>query len=220
VGCHQLLLLADRRQEAQRVGSEAGDPQGCHRGQSDDGSDQHSGPLPPAGAGEYQERQQQARRELHADASCKRQRGGPRPGCPLGCRGAQRQRQCEEHDQDGVVVRAADGQHQQYGVEPQEGGGEGGGAPEALRGAGGQPDGGEAAEAGQGLEGPQPTGGPERHGRIAGQREQGPVGRVLEGPADEAEDGVGGGFGGEVGVGVETVQGTHPREGRIAEDVL
>jgi hypothetical protein len=117
-------------------------------------------------------------------------------------------------------VGATDGQHEQNGVEPQEGGGEGGGVAEALCGPGGQPDRREAAKPGERLQRPQPARSPQRDGRIARQGEQRPVGGVLEGPADEAENWVGGGFGGNVGVGIEAVQGTHPREGRVAEHVL
>jgi hypothetical protein len=202
------------------MGSEPDDPQRSHRNQARDGCEQHSGALPPAGVAEDQEGQHQPGRQLHADARRQGQSGGSWPRGPLGGGGTQQQRQRQEHDQGRVVVGAADGQHQQHGVEAQEGGREGGGAAQALRGPGGQPDRCEAAEAGECLQGPQPAGGAERHGCIAGQREQGPVGGVLEGPADEAEDGVGGGFGGEMGVGVEAVEGPHPCERRIAEDVL
>ncbi len=83
-----------------------------------------------------------------------------------------------------------------------------------------QGHGGEARENRHGLQCPQSSRQPERSERIAGQREQRAVRRVLERPADELEDRVGRRFGGHVRVRVEPMQGTHPGERQVAEHVL
>jgi hypothetical protein len=43
---------------------------------------------------------------------------------------------------------------------------------------------------------------------------------VLEGPADEPEDRVGGRFGGDMGVRIQAVQSSETREAQVAEHVL
>lgn len=192
---------------------------------------------------ERQERQQQPRRQLDADASGKRQCRSTQPrACRVriasrwtavqmpggraaepsrrACAGAQHQRQCQRRDQHRVVVSAAHGQHQQHRVEAEEGHGEGRREAAPLRGPRGQRHRGQAEQRGRDFQRPQRAGEAQRRGRVAGEREQRPIGGVLERPADEAEHGVADRFGGEVRVGVEAVQRPHPRERHVAEHVL
>lgn len=115
---------------------------------------------------------------------------------------------------------AADGQRQQDGVQPHEGGGGGGRAPGPARGGGGQPHGQQAGERREDFERPQPAGQAERRDGVAGEREEGAVGGVLQRPADEREGGVGGCLRGDVGVGVQAVQSPHAGVVQVAEDVL
>ena len=70
------------------------------------------------------------------------------------------------------------------------------------------------------LQRPQPAGHPERGDRVACEREQRAVGRMLEGPAHEQVHGVGGHLGGDVRVRVQPVQGAQPGEIEVAEDIL
>ena len=83
-----------------------------------------------------------------------------------------------------------------------------------------QRDRGEAGGDRERLQRPQPAGQPERRDRVAREREQRAVGRVLEGPADEQVDGIGGRLGGDVRVGVQPVQGAQPGEIEVAEHIL
>jgi hypothetical protein len=199
------------------VRTEADDPDERDAEQPQCARDRQRHPPPALRRREDEERQEQPGGQLDADPG--RQRDGGAPGF-RGRPGAQQQGQRQEHDQGGVVVGAADGQHEQHRVQSQEGGREARRASETLGGARGQPDRGEAAEDREGLQRPQRAGQAQRRGRIAGQREQGAVRRVLERPADQPEDRVGRGFGREVGVGVQSVQRAHPGEGHVAEDVL
>ena len=80
--------------------------------------------------------------------------------------------------------------------------------------------GGEARGDRDGLQRPQTTGDPQRRGRIACEREQGAVGRVLEGPPDERKDRVGGRLGSHMGVRIEAVQRAHARKREVPEHVL
>jgi hypothetical protein len=85
---------------------------------------------------------------------------------------------------------------------------------------GDQRDRGEAGGDRERLQRPQPSSEPERRDRVAREREQRAVGRVLEGPADEQVDGIGGRLGGDVRVRVHPVQGAQASEVEVAEDVL
>jgi hypothetical protein len=117
-------------------------------------------------------------------------------------------------------VCAADGEHQQHGVQPDERDRPAPRAAERARGVRDQRDRGEARGDGERLERPQRAADAERHGCVAQQREQRSVGRVLVRPAEEREDFVGGGARGNVRVGVEAVQRTEPGEADVAEHVL
>jgi hypothetical protein len=217
VGGHQLLLLTDRAEEAERVRTEADDAHGRHGEQPQDPGGGNRDALAHSPRRERQEGQKQPGGELHTDPG--REGQGGRARSRVGAR-AQHQRKGEQHDQQRVVVSAADGEHEQHRVQAEEGHGDGGRAAEALGRPCRQPHGGQARQDADGLQGPQPAGEPERCGGVAGEREQGAVGRVLEGPADESEDRVATRFGREVRVRVESVQRAEAGEGEVAEDVL
>jgi len=178
---------------------------------------------------EHEERQREARGQLHADA--RRQRDRPRTHAPARPRArrrlrtaprlrGQRERGGDREHHERVVVRAADTKLEQHRVQPHERRGPARGVPERARGARDERDCAEARERGGGLQRPQSAGEPERSRRVAREREQGAVGRVLEGPADEHERGVVRRFGGDPRVWVEAVQRAHAREAQVAEDVL
>ena len=160
--------------------------------------------------------------------------------------GCEQQRGGEREQQQRVVVAAADRELEQHRVQAHEGGGE---APRVARekcpkspglllrfhcNLGGgvfghcfipgraaqQRDRGEAGGDRERLQRPQPTGEPERCDRVAAKREQGAVGRVLEGPAHEQEGGIRRYLGGDVRVRVHPVQGAQAGEIEVAEDVL
>jgi hypothetical protein len=137
-----------------------------------------------------------------------------------GTAGCDRQCRCEQQEYQGVVMRPADGQLEQHGVQSHEGHRP---TRRLTKTAGGSRDERHRAEARSdrdGLEGPQPAGKAKRGGRVACEREQRAIGRVLEGPSEEREDRVTGGFGGDMRVGVKAVQGSHAGEAQVAEDVL
>jgi len=213
----EFLLLADRGQEAERVGSEAGDPDGGDCEQPRAGRGRDAQPPAQVRLAEHLEREGQPGRQL--DPHPGRDGGRRRSRSRRGPR-AQEQRERERGEQQSVVVRAADGEHEQDGVQAEEGGSEGRRASEALSGAGRQPDRREARQGEHDFQRPQRAGDAERREGVAREREQRSVRGVLEGPADEAGDRVARRFGREVGVGVKAVQRAHPRERDVAEDVL
>jgi hypothetical protein len=173
--------------------------------------------LAIARRGEHQERQHQARRELQPDA--RRQRGGA--GARMRARaGGQRQRRRQRQRQQRVVVGSALGQRQHHRVQADERRRPRRRAPQTPGRTRDQRDRADAREHGDRLERPQPARQPQRHERIAQQREQRTVRRVLEGPADELVHRVGGRFGGEVRVRVKAVQSPQARERQVAEHVL
>jgi hypothetical protein len=90
----------------------------------------------------------------------------------------------------------------------------------AARGSGDQRDRGEARQHRQRFQHPQAARESQRRDRIAGEREQRSVGRVLKRPSEERKDRVGRGFGWKVGVRVKAMQRSHAPEGDVAEDVL
>jgi hypothetical protein len=210
VGRHQLLLLADRPEEAEGVHAEAEHADQSQRQQAGGRGQEHREPLAPARRGEHQERQHDPGGQLHADPRHEGRGRGPRTRPGGGCE-SQRCAQREQHQS--VVVVAPHGQHQQYGVQPDECRSRDGGVPEACGGPGDQRDGAEARGRREALEQPQAAGRAERRGEVAGEREQRTVGGVLERPADEREHRIAGGFGGDMGVRIKAVQGAHPREG-------
>ena len=117
-------------------------------------------------------------------------------------------------------MRAAHGQLEQHGIEPDERRRGLTRPPHPGRGARDQCHGCEAREHGDRLQRPHPCAQPERDEQIGPEREQRAVGGVLEGPADEREHGVDRRFGGDVRVRVKPMQDAEPREGQIAEHVL
>jgi hypothetical protein len=148
-----------------------------------------------------------------------RKRGGGGARAFAGSRGhGERQRHQEHHDR--VVVRAADREHQQDGIQADERRGPARTVPEAAGRAGDEGDRREAREPHHGFQDPEPAGGSQRRGRVAGDGEQRPVWRVQEGPSDELVDGVERRFRRDPGVRIEAVQRTHPRERQVAEDIL
>jgi hypothetical protein len=114
---HELLLLADRIQESERVRSEADQRQRTQRQQAQAGARKDRQTIAPRGA-ENQEGQQQPRSEL--DAHSRDERAGGRPEAWAGSCG-ERQREGQDEDDQRVVVGAADGQHEQHRVQPDKG---------------------------------------------------------------------------------------------------
>jgi hypothetical protein len=199
------------------VRAEADQPDGGHRQQAEHGGAGGPRALAPARRREHEEGQREAGGDLDADADG--QRAGAGAKARAGAR-RKRQRGGERHHDQRVVVRAADGEHEQHGVQADERRGPARRLAELGRRARDQRDGGEAAGDGQGLERPQPAGEPERRRGVAGQREQRPVGGVLVGPADEPEDFVARRLRGDVRVRVQAVQRPQAGEAEVAEDVL
>ncbi len=197
--------------------AECQQPDQRDRGERADRRHCEARPLPRALGCEDQERQHEACR--HLDPYADRERSGGRPQ-PRARARAQQQRKCERRDQDRVVVRAAHREHQQHRVQPDERRRPAPGVPGSAGSSRHHRDGCKGAEDGDRLERPQRSREAKRDERIGEQREQRSVGGVLKGPADEVEDRVGGGFGGDVRVGVEPVQDAQAREGEVAEDVL
>ncbi len=206
-----LLLLADGVQEAERVRAEAGEADDDH---DDEARGRAGEDLATRPARERHERQQQPGADLHADAGGHAGRG--RAGSARAERQAERQR--EQHER--VVVGAADGEHEQHRVQAHERRREAPRGAEPARGARHERDRAEARGRGQRFEDPHRAREPERRRRVAGEREQGAIRRVLEGPAEEVEDGVRRRFRGQVRVRVEAVQRAHARICDVAEDVL
>jgi hypothetical protein len=199
------------------VSSEAGDRDQREQRERTGGAGRQAHARARTGARQHQERQRDAGGDLDADARDERDggRASPRPG---GRRERER-RGDREHD-EGVVVSAADGRLEQDGVEAHERRRPARGAPHRAGGASDRRDRGKARRDGRGLERPQRPRDPERRRRVAREREQRPVGRVLVRPADEHERGVAGGFGGDARVRIEPVQHAHARETDVAEHVL
>jgi hypothetical protein len=117
-------------------------------------------------------------------------------------------------------VRTPDRQDQQHRIEPDESGRLPCRVPEKRRRTGDQSHRGEAREDGDRLQRPQPTREAKGGDRVADEREEGPVGGMLKGPADEGIGGIGEGLCWQVGVGVEAMQRAHAPEGQIPKDVL
>jgi len=117
-------------------------------------------------------------------------------------------------------VIAADRKLEQHRIQAYEGGGEASRAALLPGRAAHQCDRGEARSDRKRLQRPQSAAEPEWGDRVAAEREQRAVGRVLERPAHKQVDGVGGRLGGDVGVGVQSVQGAQPGEIEVAEHIL
>ena len=199
------------------MGAKADQPDGTEREQAEHGGSGHLPPFAPARGREHEERQHQAGRDLDADADHERRGGCAKAGARPG---GERKRRGEHHQDQRVVVRPADGQHEQHRVQPDERSGPATRASQLARGARDEGDRGQARGDGDGLERPQAASKPEWRGGVAGECEQRPVGRVLVGPADEPEDFIARGLGGGVRVRVQPVQRAQAGKAQVAEHVL
>ncbi len=197
--------------------AEAGHRERGERQRGQAGAAQRAQALAPARRGEHHEGEREPRGHLHRQT---RREHARRLAPARAGAGGQRQRDGEQQHQQGVVVRAADGEHEHHGIQPDEGRGPAGRVTEAGGRACDQRHGAEAAQPREGLQNPQPPGEPQRRGRVACEREQRAVGGVLEDPAQERVHGVRGRLGGRVRVGIEAVQGAQAGEREVAEDVL
>jgi hypothetical protein len=232
---HLLLLLAQGGEEAGRVHAEAEHAHERDRHQRQARLQRHPRARPRVPARQHQERQRQPSGQLDAHARRQHARAGAqaparagaqaparagaqahtRPGAQAKARaagpGGERQRCCQREDQQRVVVRPADAQHERHRVEPYERRRPTGRVTEASRRLCDQRDRADAAEHRDRLERPQRARDPERHERIAGDGEQRSIRRALERPADEAEHRVGRRFRGHVRIRVKAVQRSQSR---------
>jgi len=199
------------------VRAEADHADRAERQEAEHGRHRHSPALTPMARREHDERQHQAGRDLHADSHHQRSRGRAKARARAGAQG---QRRREHHQHQRVVVRAADRQHEQHRVEPDECRRPSARLPEPARRARDERDRAEAGGNRHGFERPQAAGQAERRSRVAGQREQRPVGRVLVGPAEEIQHFVARRLRGHVRVRVQAVQRAQPGEAEIPEHVL
>jgi hypothetical protein len=181
----QLLLLADGVEKAERVAAESDQRDGSEHDEAQGGSGEQPRALVPARRREQQERQHQSGRDLHADAE--NERSDTRAQARV-CAGCERECRGERQQDRRVVVRAADGEHEQHRVQSDERRRPTGRVPEPSGGASDQCDRAETAEHGERLERPQRAADAERDGRVAEQREQRSVWRVLIRPAEKRED--------------------------------
>jgi hypothetical protein len=113
----QLLLLPERAEEAERVAAEADQRDGPQRREAARRGQRDAQARLGAPRGEYQKRKRQAGRQLHADPGHERHRAGAKLRAHTG--GQRERRGQRKHDQR-VVVRAADGEHEQHRVQPDE----------------------------------------------------------------------------------------------------
>ena len=120
MGRHELLLFADRVEEAQSVRAEADQPQGHERHEAQAGCGNHLPPFVRSRWCEHEEGQRQAGGDLDRDA--RHQRDGCRSKAGVGPR-CERQRAREQQQDQRVIVRAAHGQHEQNRVQADERGG-------------------------------------------------------------------------------------------------
>jgi hypothetical protein len=113
----ELLLLADRAQEPQRVGPEADQPQDCQRSQADRRAPCDAQALAHALGREQEKRQHEPGRDLDADAHHECGGGGAKARTRPD---RQRQRGGEQEHQHGVVVCAAHRQLEHHGIQADE----------------------------------------------------------------------------------------------------
>ncbi len=229
----ELLLLADGVEEAERVRAESDQPHERQRDKARGGGGDHARAIARAVPAEREERQQQGRAHLdaHTCDQCGRGGAGPggvRAGAPArggrsrvrGGRGREPQGEREAQQQQRVVVGAADGEREQHRVQADERRRPAWRVSAALGAARDQRDRREAGERRERFVYPHVGGDAQRRQRVAEQREQRSVRRMLERPAEEVERRVGGRFRGEVRVRVQAVQGAHATERDVAEHVL
>ncbi len=149
--------------------------------------------------------------DRHRSARCAKPRTGTR---------RQQHRGAEQHHHQRVVVRAADRHHQEDGIQADECRRPAPRVAELTRRRRHKPDTGEAGCDGHRFERPQARGQAERRKRIARQRKQRAVRRVLVEPPYELKGRVGGRVGGHMCIGVEPVKRAQPGEVQVAEHVL
>jgi hypothetical protein len=203
------------------VHAEADQPDDGDRQQCYARTERHPPSLAGARRGEHEEREHEPCRDLHANPRGQRRGGRSRAAACAGARaGAQRERRRQGELEQRVVVRPANREHQQHRVQADERGRPARRVAKAPGRARHQRHRAEARDDRQRLERPQPARQPQRGDRVAHQREQRPVRGVQKRPADEVIGGVGGRFGGNVRVRVQSVQRPQTRERQIAEHVL
>lgn len=147
----ELLLLAYGAEEAQCVAAEADQAERGEHDEPEHGALKRSSPTAPARRAEQHERQRQAGGHLHADP--RHERRGARAKARRGA-GRERQRGREREQDQRVVVGAADGEHEQHRVQPDEGRRPAARLPTASGGARDERDGRQAAEHRERLERP------------------------------------------------------------------
>jgi hypothetical protein len=199
------------------MAAEAAKRDDAEHGKARGGRDRDPRSLVPPRRREQQERQHESGCDLDANADDERRGAGAKARARAS---GQRERGGERQQDQRVVVRAADGEHEQHGIQSDERARPAARVSELPGGASDQRDRAEAAEHGQRLECPQRAADAERHRRVAEQREQRPVRRVLVGPAEEREDFVAGDLCRDVRVRVEPVQRAHSREADVTKHVL
>jgi len=233
----QLLLLAQGAHEAERVRAEPHDRHERQQRKRSNCARGHTPAFAPARGSEHHEREHQPGGGLHADSDhehggcgaeiasfirrsgCSQRLPGhihsrvqPSPATASG-RGRREREPCRQREQhERVVVRAAGGQLEQHGIQADEHRRHPRRAAHPARGACRECDGSQAGRHGNCLERPQSTGQAQGGQCIGSERKQGPVGRMLEGPADEGKSGIGGSFGRHMGIGVQAVQGSEACE--------
>jgi hypothetical protein len=213
----ELLLLTDGAEEAERVAAEADQRDRAEHDDADRRARERPKPLAARTRPQHEERQREPGRDLDRDARDERRRGTAKARARAG---AQQERRRKGEQDQRVVVRAADREHEQHRVQPDERRRPARRVPEPPCCARDQRDRDEARDDGERLERPQRAGQAKRRRRIAEQREQWAVGGVLIGPADKREHFVAGGLRGDVRVRVEAVQRAEPGEADVAEHVL
>jgi hypothetical protein len=199
------------------VAAEADQREHAEREQAEHRRPEHSRALAPASRREYEERQRQAGRDLDSDADHERARGRAKARARAG---AQHERRGERQQHQRVVVRAADGEHEQHRIEADERRRPAARLAELARRARDQRDRAEAARDGEPLERPQRAREAERRRRVAEQCEQWAIGGVLVGPAEEREDFVARRLRRYVRVRIEPVQRAETGKADVAEHVL
>jgi hypothetical protein len=113
----QLLLLTHRAEKPERVRAEPDQPDGHQRREAENGARRHLQALAREPRREREEGQQHARRHLDADAYRERCRSGAQARAGAG---AEQQSAREREDDQRVVVRTADREHEQHGVQAHE----------------------------------------------------------------------------------------------------
>jgi hypothetical protein len=154
VGGHELLLLPERVQKAERVDAEADDPHEGERRHRERRAERHADTLARVGRGEHQKWQHQPGGELDSDAYRQCRRGRRRAVPSSACSRAQGQRRRDRCEHQRVVVGSSHRERERHGVEPDKRRGPAGRATESPRRPRDQRDGDERADDGDRLERP------------------------------------------------------------------